>query len=70
MEYRGADAYREAWADMFSQLKGNPQIEVAGQGITVDGTVAFGHCFMHVTGTDTQGHLVNRWPCALPMAIA
>lgn len=46
---------------MFSRLKGNAQMEVAGQDITVDGTVAFGHCFMHVTGTDTQGHMVDRW---------
>ncbi|OQP57256.1 hypothetical protein A3860_11920 [Niastella vici] len=60
-EYRGADAYREAWADMFARMEGSPKMEVAGQAITVDGAVAFGHCFMYVTGTDTQGHLVNRW---------
>lgn len=60
-QYRGADAYRAAWADMFPRLEGNAQMEVTGQGIVADGTVAFGHCFMHVTGTDTQGHQVDRW---------
>jgi len=60
-QYLGPDAYRAAWADMFSHLKGNAQMEVADQDITVDGTVAFGHCFMHVTGTDTQSQVVNRW---------
>jgi len=60
-EHRGADAYRKAWAGMFARMEGNPQMEVAGQGITVDGTIAFGHSFMHVTGTDMQGNPVDRW---------
>lgn len=60
-QYRGADAYHEAWIDMFSRFEGNAHMEVANQVIAVDGAVAFGHCFMHVTGTDTQGHLIDRW---------
>lgn len=60
-QYLGADAYREAWVEMFSRFEGSPQIEIAKHGITVDGSVAFGHCFMHVTGTDKQDHPVDRW---------
>jgi ketosteroid isomerase-like protein len=59
--YRGADVYREAWREMFSRFEGRPQISIAKAGITVDGDVAFSHCFMHVTGTDKQGHQVDRW---------
>jgi ketosteroid isomerase-like protein len=60
-QYLGADAYREAWVDMFSRFEGSPQIAIANHGIAVDGSVAFGHCFMHVTGTDKQGSPVDRW---------
>jgi ketosteroid isomerase-like protein len=60
-QYLGADAYREAWVDMFSRFEDNPQIAIAKHGIEVDGNVAFGHCFMHVTGIDKQGHAVDRW---------
>lgn len=60
-QYLGADAYREAWGEMFSRFEGHAQMEIAHHAITVDGSVAFGHCFSHVTGTDKQGHPVDRW---------
>lgn len=60
-QYLGADAYREAWVEMFTRFEGSPQIAIANHGIAVDGKVAFGHCFMHVTGADTQGQPVDRW---------
>lgn len=59
-EYVGADAYRKAWEEMFSRFKGTPKIAITDLNITVDGNVGFGHSFMRVTGTDMQGHPVDR----------
>lgn len=60
-EYIGAEAYRKAWTEMFTHFKGKPKIAITELAITVDGNVAFGHSFQHVTGTDPQGHPVDRW---------
>ena len=59
-QYLGADAYRKDWEDFFSHFKGTPKITITDLGITVDGNLGFSHSFQHVTGTDTQGHPVNR----------
>jgi ketosteroid isomerase-like protein len=59
-EYLGAAAYRKAWEEMFSHFKGAPSIAVTDLSITVDGNVGYGHSFQHVTGTDLQGHAVDR----------
>jgi uncharacterized protein (TIGR02246 family) len=54
-EHRGADAYRRAWVDFFAHFRGTPTIA-----ITVDGNLGFSHSIQHVTGTDAQGHAVDR----------
>jgi ketosteroid isomerase-like protein len=59
-EYRGADAYRKDWVDLFSHFKGKPKIAITDLGITVDGSVGFGYSFQRVTGIDRQGHPVDR----------
>jgi ketosteroid isomerase-like protein len=59
-EYLGADVYRAAWEEMFSRFKDKPKIAITDLGITADGNVAFGYSFMRVTGTDTQGHSIDR----------
>lgn len=59
-QYPGADAYRAAWADMFSHFRGTPEIAITDLSITVDGNVGFGHSFQRVTGTDLQGYPVDR----------
>jgi uncharacterized protein (TIGR02246 family) len=59
-EYRGADAYRKDWADFFSHFKGKPKIAITELGITVDGNLGFSHSIQHITGTDKQGHPVDR----------
>lgn len=59
-EYLGADAYRKDWEDFFSHFKGRPKIAITDLGITVDGNLGFSHSFQHVTGTDLQGHSVDR----------
>jgi ketosteroid isomerase-like protein len=59
-QYRGADAYRADWVEMLSHFKGTPNIAITDLEITVDGNVGFSHSFMRVTGTDKQGHTVDR----------
>ena len=58
--YRGADAYRADWVEFFTHFSGRPKIELTDLGITADGNVGFGHSFQHITGTDKQGHPVDR----------
>jgi ketosteroid isomerase-like protein len=60
-EYRGADAYRKFWEEMFSHFTGVPKIEIVDLGITCDSNVGFGHSFQHVTGTDNRGESIDRW---------
>lgn len=59
-EYLGADAYRKDWVDFFTHFRGVPKIAITDLGITVDGNLGFSHSFQRVTGTDTQGHSVDR----------
>lgn len=58
-QYFGADAYRKDWRDMLSHFRGTPKITITDLGITANGNIGFSHCFMHVTGTDKQGHSVD-----------
>jgi ketosteroid isomerase-like protein len=60
-EYRGAEAYREDWVDFFSHFEGRPKVTIADLGIMSGGDVGFSHSLQHVTGTDKQGHPVDRW---------
>jgi len=59
-QYQGADAYRKNWIEFFAHFKGIPKITITDLGITVDGTMGFSHSFQHVTGTDKQGHSIDR----------
>ena len=59
-DHLGADAYRKAWVDFFAHFKGTPKIAITDLAITVDGNLGFSHSIQHVTGTDAQGHSVDR----------
>jgi len=59
-EYRGADTYRKDWEDFFSHFKGTPKITITDLGITADNNIGFSHSIQHITGTDKQGHPVDR----------
>lgn len=59
-EHRGAAAYRKAWEGFFASFKGSPHIAISDLTITADGNVAFSHSIQHVTGTDRNGHRVDR----------
>jgi ketosteroid isomerase-like protein len=59
-QHLGADAYRNAWLGFFSHFKGTPKIDITDLSITVDGNLGFSHSIQHVTGTDMQGHSIDR----------
>ncbi|MEO8403430.1 MAG: nuclear transport factor 2 family protein [Chitinophagaceae bacterium] len=59
-EHRGADIYRKNWEEFFSHFSDIPKIAITDLVITVDGNVGFSHSFQHVTGTDKEGHTINR----------
>jgi len=59
-QHSGADAYRKAWTGFFAHFRTTPKIVINDLGITVNGDLGFSHSIQHVTGTDTQGHTVDR----------
>jgi uncharacterized protein (TIGR02246 family) len=59
-QHLGADAYRKAWMGFFTHFGGRPKIAITDLAITVDGNLGFSHSIQHVTGTDAQGHPVDR----------
>ena len=59
-QHLGADAYRKAWVDFFAHFRGTPKITITDLGVTADGNVGFSHSIQNVTGTDIQGHPVDR----------
>ena len=59
-KHLGAGAYRKAWVGFFAHFQGKPKIAITDLSITVDGNLAFSHSIQHVTGTNIQGHPVDR----------
>jgi uncharacterized protein (TIGR02246 family) len=59
-QHTGADEYRTAWVRFFAHFQGKPNIAITNLCITVDGNTGFSHSIQHVTGTDKQGHAVDR----------
>lgn len=59
-QHSGADAYRKAWEGFFAHFSTTPKIAIYDLGITVNGDLGFSHSIQHVTGTDMQGHTVDR----------
>jgi len=59
-QHLGADAYRKAWTGFFAHYRGIPNITITDLSITVNGNIGFSHSIQHVTGTDLNGHTVNR----------
>jgi ketosteroid isomerase-like protein len=55
-----AEAYRKAWIDFYTHFKGNPKMTIIDLRITVGGNLGFSHNFIRITGTDAQGHPVDR----------
>ena len=59
-QHLGADEYHRAWEGFFTHFKGTPKIAITDLGITVDGNLGFSHSIQRVTGTDAEGHTVDR----------
>jgi len=59
-EYHGADTYRQDWVDFYTHYKGLPKFAIINLNVTVEGNLAFSYCFTQITGTDVQGHAVDR----------
>ncbi|HTE29512.1 MAG TPA: nuclear transport factor 2 family protein [Chryseolinea sp.] len=59
-QHLGADAYRKAWMGFFTHFTGRPKIAITDLSVTVEGNLGFSHSIQQVTGTDTQGHSVDR----------
>ena len=59
-QHLGADEYRKAWEGFFTHFKGTPKIAITDLSITVDGNLGFSHSIQRVTGTDMQGHAIDR----------
>lgn len=59
-QHLGADEYRKAWTGFFEHFRGTPKIVITDLDITVEGNLGFSHSIQHVTGTDTQGHSIDR----------
>jgi uncharacterized protein (TIGR02246 family) len=59
-QHSGADAYRKAWVEFFAHFRSTPKIAINDLGIAVNDNLGFSHSIQHVTGTDTQGHLIDR----------
>jgi uncharacterized protein (TIGR02246 family) len=59
-QHSGADEYRRAWVGFFTHFRNTPKIAINDLDITVDGNIGFSHSIQHVTGTDTEGHSVDR----------
>jgi len=62
-EYRGADTYRKNWEDFFTHFSDTPKISITDLEITVEGNIGFSHSFQRITGTDKQGHPIDRTVC-------
>jgi len=59
-QHRGADAYRNAWVNFFTHFKGTPGIAISDLCINVEGNLGFSHSIQRVTGTNIEGHTVDR----------
>jgi len=59
-QHSGADAYRKAWVGFFAHFRDTPKIAINDLVISANDNLGFSHSIQHVTGTDTQGHLIDR----------
>ena len=61
LQYRGAAAYRENWADWFPSFRGPVGYEIRDLNITTGGVVAFCRSLNRLTGTRTSGEQTDVW---------
>lgn len=61
LQYRGAEAYRQNWADWFPTFVGPVGYEIHELSITAADDVAFCHSLNHITGARTDGEQTDVW---------
>ena len=58
-QYVGAKAYRKDWSDFLSMFDGPITFELSDLAVTTAGTMAYGHCVQHMSGTDKKGKKID-----------
>jgi uncharacterized protein (TIGR02246 family) len=61
LQYRGADALRKLWEEMFVVYQGPINYEIHDLDITVDDDVAFTHSLNRISGTLNNGQKTDLW---------
>ena len=61
LRYRGADAFRKVWEEVFSSFQGPIDYEVHDLNITVGDDVAFTHSLNRIRGTLNNGLKTDLW---------
>jgi len=61
LRYRGADAFRKVWEEVFSVYQGPIDYEMHDLSITVGGDVAFTHSLNRISGTLNTGQKTDLW---------
>lgn len=61
LQYRGADAFRKVWEEVFFVYQGPVNYEIHDLSITVGGDVAFTHSLNRVSGTLNNGQKTDLW---------
>ena len=58
-QYKGPEAYRKDWEDLFSRFSGPLEAEISDVDATAGGDVAYVHSIHHVRGTMKGGKKVD-----------
>jgi uncharacterized protein (TIGR02246 family) len=61
LQYKGADAFRNVWEEVFSVFQGPITYEITDLSITVGDDVAFTHSLNRMRATLTTGQQIDYW---------
>lgn len=61
LQHAGAEAKRKNWTNVFSIYRPPLDYEIRDLAIVADGSVAFAHGLVRISGTLTNGHKAERW---------
>src|SRR5215469_13027945 len=61
LQYKGAEAFRKRWEEVFSSFSGPIGYELHDLSITVGEDVAFSHSLNRISGTMTTGQQTALW---------
>lgn len=61
LQYKGAEAFRKVWEEVFTVYQGPIDYEMHDLNITVGDDVAFTHSLNRISGTLNNGQQTNLW---------